>query len=342
MRYVGVVPFPVDAALLGYAVESSPDGVVIANCQGDILYANRRMSEMSGHATLIGLSVDDLVPLPVASRHAQLRAGYHERPETRQMGTGPDLSMRRADGTLLPVEVSLSPFEHADGKLVVAAVRDVSERLEHMRRIADADEQLALVAERARIGRDLHDVVLQHLYGMGLSLQAMSVGADDAVSGTVEPMIDDIDRMISEVRTIVFTLGTSMHHGNLGSELADVVAQASRVLGFTPVLRIDGAIDTALSDDLQADLVASMREALSNVARHAQATEASIDVRLDQGSVEMVVTDNGAGPPTNHGQSSGGYGLVNMASRAAAHGGTSVLAASQHGSGTTLTWRAPF
>ena len=117
---------------------------------------------------------------------------------------------------------------------MIAAVRDITDRLESQRRLTAAHEQLALVGERERIGRDLHDVVLQHLYGMGLSAQAIATSADPATAGKLEAVVDEVDRIISEVRTIVFTLGPGGRRGALGQELTDVVAQASRVLGFTP------------------------------------------------------------------------------------------------------------
>ena len=94
-------------------------------------------------------------------------------------------------------------------------------------------------------------------------------------AGKLEVVVGEVDRIISEVRTIVFTLGPAGSRGALGQELTDVVAQASRLLGFTPALRIEGPLDTVLGDDVRAEMVASMREALGNVARHAHATEAS-------------------------------------------------------------------
>ena len=129
---------------------------------------------------------------------------------------------------------------------MIVAVRDISDRLENQRRLNAAHEQLALVGERERIGRDLHDVVLQHLYGMGLSAQAIATTADPVPPARLEAVVDEVDHIISEVRTIVFTLGPGGRRGALGQELADVVAQASRVLGFTPALRIEGPVETVL------------------------------------------------------------------------------------------------
>lgn len=330
-----------DSALLTHAVELAPDGVLIIDREGLIVYANRSMQQLAGADDLVGMSVDRLVPDVVRSRHAELRDGYTATPTQRPMGAGLDLSLQRVDGVLVPVEISLSPFEHGD-EYVITAVRDISDRQESQHRLATANEQLALVAERERIGRDLHDVVLQHLYGMGLSVQATAGGASAGTAAKLEEVIDDIDRIISEVRTIVFTLGNAGRRGALGQELADVVAQASRVLGFTPSLRMEGPVESVLTDEIRTEMVASMREALGNVARHAEASLAQVLVQIADDSVVMTVIDNGVGPPTDEAALRGGHGLTNLQGRAAAFGGTCTLSARHGAGGAVLHWTVPF
>jgi signal transduction histidine kinase len=259
----------------------------------------------------------------------------------RPMGVGLELGLEREDGTTVPVEISLSPFEHGES-FVIVAVRDISDRLDSQRRLNLAQEQLALVGERERIGRDLHDVVLQHLYGMGLTLQATASRADTDIAARLEAVVDDVDRIISEVRTIVFTLGPGGRRGALGQELADVVAQASRVLGFTPALRVEGPVDTLLSAEVRTEMVASMREALGNVARHAKATQASVLVEIVDEMVVMTVTDNGVGPPENEATVRAGHGLTNLMSRAASYGGTCTLGRRDGDDGAVLRWTALF
>jgi PAS domain S-box-containing protein len=330
--------------LLTQAVELAPDGVLIIDECGEIVYANRELQELSGYDDLVGRSVEELVPDQVRSRHEGLRGGYLAAPSQRPMGAGLELSLRRADGSAVPVEISLSPLEH-DGRYVITAVRNITDRLEAQRRLTTAHEQLALVGERERIGRDLHDVVLQHLYGMGLSLQAASTtAADTDLRRKLDEVVDDIDRIISEVRTIVFTLGTASRRGALGQELADVVAQASRVLGFTPSLRLDGPVDSALSDEVRTEMIASMREALGNVARHANASQAHILVAVEGRDVTMTVTDDGIGPPNDPADLLGGHGLSNLRSRAAAFGGSCTLLPRdpEVGHGAVLRWSVPY
>jgi PAS domain S-box-containing protein len=333
----------VDTTLLIQTVELAPDGVLIIDEQGTIVYANRSIQALAGTSDLVGSTVDALVPVGVRARHAQLREGYERHPSPRPMGAGLDLTLERADGTLVPVEISLSPLSHG-GRFVIASVRDITDRLESQRRLAAAHEQLALVGERERIGRDLHDVVLQHLYGMGLSAQAIATSADLATAEKLEAVVDEVDHIISEVRTIVFTLGPSGRRGALGQELTDVVAQASRVLGFTPALRIEGPVETLMSDEVRTEMVASMREALGNVARHARATHASVVISIVDDQAVMTVTDNGVGPPDGDAARLGGHGLNNLVSRAAAFGGSCALTRRDpsEGSGAVLRWSAPY
>ena len=333
----------VDHALLIHAVEGAADGILIVDGDGTIEYANTTITRFSGYAIdqLVGSNVDRLVPSDTRAGHVHRRRQFADEPSQRPMGSGLELVMERADGTMLPVEISLSPLRHNGDRYVIAAIRDVSERTENQRRLVIANEQLALFSERERIGRDLHDVVLQHLYGMGLSVQAVGAsGDDDRLRGQLEPIIEEIDHIISEVRTIVFALGTSGASGNLGQELTDVVAQANRVLAFTPSLRLEGPVESVLIDEIRAEMMASMREALGNVARHAGASQATVVVSVDGDRVVMRVTDNGIGPPDDT-TTSGGYGLSNLRSRAAAFGGDCVLTAGDDG-GAMLTWWAPF
>ena len=329
-----------DLELLSHACELAPDGVLIVDREGLVVYANRSMCALAGADDLAGRPVDELVPDEIRERHAGLRRGYNADPSPRPMGVGLELCLRRIDGELVPVEISLSPL-HYDGEHVICTVRDITDRLVGQANLTAAHEQLALVEERERIGRDLHDVVLQHLYGMGLSVQATATLADDATRPRLESIVDDIDRIISEVRTIVFTLGTASHRGALGQELADVVAQASRVLGFTPALRMQGPVESVLPPEIRTEMVASMREALGNVARHAEATSAAVTVELVGNRVVMCVVDNGIGPPTDRDAMRGGHGLTNLLARAESFGGDCTLTPRDEG-GALLRWSAPY
>ena len=324
-----------------HAVEFSPDGVLVVSSEGTIEYANRSIEHMvGGDRSLVGTCVDDLGPGGLRERHARLRTSFFDAPTQRPMGSGLELGLQCADGSELPVEVALSPFDD-EGLYAVAAVRDVTERRRNQRRLAHANQQLTLLEERERIGRDLHDVVLQRLYGTGLTVQAIGAGADQATQDALESVIDEIDRIIGEVRTIVFTLGNSGQRGSLGQDLADVVAQASRLLGFTPALRLVGPVESVMSDETSAEMMASLREALGNVARHAEASAVEVTIAVADDRVTMQVRDDGVGPPDLVGRPTSGNGLVNLEARASALGGNCSLGPATP-TGALLSWSVPY
>jgi PAS domain S-box-containing protein len=329
-----------DDGVLRAVVQASPDGLVIADADGRIVYVNAAMCEITGFGRddLIGRSVDDLVPDSARETHGDHRAQFARAPRTRPMGRGLPLTALRKDGTEVAVEISLSPVESPGGVLTIASVRDITDRLEQSERLRSAAEMLALSTERERIARDLHDTVLQRLFGLGLDLQALGMRSDPAVTERIESAVDEIDRIIREIRTTVFTLGSAQRAGSLGADLADVIAQATRVLGFTPRLRIGGPVESLVTPEARLEMVASLREALGNVARHARATEAVVELTVDD-MLELSVRDNGVGLPDGF-EASAGNGLKNLVSRAELLGGTCMVA-NGDGGGVLMRWRVP-
>lgn len=253
------------------------------------------------------------------------------------MGPGMHLSLQRADGEMVPVEISLSPL-HGESTGVIAIVRDVSERLRAESVLRTTSELLSLADERERIARDLHDTVLQRLFGLGLELQAIAIRTESDLANRIEDAVDEIDLIIREIRTAVFTFGSAGRVGSLGQELSTVTSQAKRVLGFTPRLRLAGPVETATTPEIRAELLASLREALTNVARHAAATEAEVELDADDHLV-MRVLDNGRGISPGF-DASDGNGLHNMTERARRLGGGCSITA-RPDRGTELRWWVP-
>jgi PAS domain S-box-containing protein len=320
-------------------VDELPDGLLICQADGTITLANQRLLDMSGweETDLLGRNVDTLVPASVRSEHPARRSSFVDAQVARPMGPGTHLSLERADGGLVPVEISLSPL-HGEAPGVIAIVRDVSERLRAEAVLRTTSELLSLADERERIARDLHDTVLQRLFGLGLELQAMAIRTNSELSNRIEDAVDEIDLIIREIRTAVFTFGSASRVGSLGQELSAVTAQATRVLGFTPRLRLAGPVETAITAETRTELLASLREALTNVARHAAATEAEIELDADDHLV-MRVLDNGRGIPVGFDLSTGN-GLHNMAERARRLGGDCSVTA-RPDRGTELRWWVP-
>jgi len=228
-------------------------------------------------------------------------------------------------------------FTTADLEMAADFARQTSVAIAFARARLDR-EQLELVEERTRIARDLHDHVIQRLFGAGLALQSAASLADPVLAARITEQIDAIDAAISEIRTAVFTLQTRPERPGLRHRVLDVASEAGPTLGWSPRIAFGGAVDLFVGDDLADDVVAVVREGLANVARHAQAARGEVRVEIVGGRLTVIVEDDGDGLPPRLTRSSG---TSNLAERAAARGGTFALGAADP-KGTRLEWSVPF
>ena len=199
-------------------------------------------------------------------------------------------------------------------------------------------ERVALLADRDRIARDLHDHVIQRLFATGMSLQgALPLMMAPAAVDRVRRAVEDLDETIRDIRAAIFTLQPREEPDSPGVR-ARIVAVADSMagsLGFAPALRLDGALDLRVPAGMAGDLLVTLREALSNVARHARAT--MVEVTVEAGTdLVAVVADNGVGL-SGMGRWSG---LSDLTLRAATLGGTLRLRPAD-GGGARLEWRVP-
>ena len=197
-------------------------------------------------------------------------------------------------------------------------------------------EELAVVSDRDRIARDLHDLVIQRLFATGLQLQGMrGIIVNPEVGARLEKAVDDLDQTIRDIRTTIFEL-QHRQGGSLRSQVRALVKEYVPVLGFTPTMRVLGPIDTAVGSTLSEQLLAVLREALSNIARHALADQAEVEIAASPEELVLTVTDNGTGLPAERNES----GLRNARRRASALGGVLELVPGDP-SGTVFRWRVP-
>ncbi len=227
----------------------------------------------------------------------------------------------------------------AEGPVELAALARAVDQMREsilgsMRELVEARHRLILRDERVRIAADLHDLSVQRLFALGLSLSAVA-NRDRTAAKPLLPLIDETDRIIRELRGIIFDLS---HYDvtNMRANVDEFVHDSSRALGYTPVVSMHGPIDQIGRDTAEA-LLAVLHEALSNVARHAHATRAEVTVAVTAETVSLTVTDDGDGldplrPP--------GGGTRNMETRAQQLGGT-VSVENRAGAGTTLIWQVP-
>jgi len=200
----------------------------------------------------------------------------------------------------------------------------------------DDRQELALISDRERIARDLHDIVIQRLFATGLQLQGVAaMTGGSAISERLDKSVADLDDTIKAIRGTIFEL-QDRRGDSLRAAIRQLVKEYVPVLGFTPVVRTSGPVDTAVAQALGAQLLAVLREAVSNVARHALADAAQVDVVVAGDQVELRVSDDGVGLPAEVTES----GLRNARRRADDLGGT--LEVSRVGErGTVLVWRVP-
>jgi signal transduction histidine kinase len=206
-------------------------------------------------------------------------------------------------------------------------------RLAHNR--ADR-ERLAVYADRDRIGRDLHDIVIQRLFAIGLSLQGgLKWTEDPQLRDRIDEAVDEIDETIRDIRRSIFELASVPQDGDIQSQVTELVDRAASSLKFRPTLAFEGPIRLTITPPLAQEVLAVLGEALSNTARHAHASE--VDVELIAGhDLVLRVRDNGVGVPADAVES----GLANMRRRAAARGGHCTVTRAEP-SGTLVAWSVP-
>jgi len=230
-------------------------------------------------------------------------------------------------------------FSTADLEMAAAFASQASVALELANARSD-QQRVELLEDRDRIARDLHDHVIQQLFAIGLSLQGLAAmdDVDPAVAAPLQERVEDIDRTIRQIRTSIFALRGPLGAGSIGvrGAVMQVSAELTDMLGYSPAVTFTGPVDTMVDGDLGDDVVACVREGLTNAAKYAQASHASVDVKADGSHVAVRVADDGRGIVGGVSLS----GLRNLRIRAERRGGSFAIARPA-GGGTELIWSAP-
>ncbi len=298
-----------------------------------------------GAVQQVGYTRDELLGMPMLQITPELRE-----PDLRELleplAGGGKRSItfttmnRHRNGTDIPVEILMQAIPSEDGgspRRYVKIARDIRERMATEARLRTAEQHLRVVEDRERIARDLHDIVIQKLFAAGMTLQG-------ECSRTTEPdraqqlsaVVDDLDDTIREIRSVIFSLQTDTRHpAGVRATILAVVDDERSALGFEPRVRFDGAIE-AISGQVATELLAVLREALSNVARHAHASDVQIVLECAD-DVVLRVQDNGVGMPATAAHDSG---IRNIDHRAETLGGQCRINTRPEG-GVELEWRVP-
>lgn len=272
--------------------------------------------------------------------------------ETCGLGPGPVLDVPigaagRTRGVLVLVRGQGGPaFDGDVARVVTDLAAQAAVMLELADRRTDA-ERLSVYAERDRIARDLHDLVIQRLFAIGVSLQgATRLGDRGELTARIGHAVDDIDETVEVIRSTILELSTREDGdggddgagGSLRARVLCVCEQATAALGWAPAVRFTGPVDTVVRDETaSANLLAVLREALANVARHAAARRADVEVSARDRMLSLRVADDGRGIDRLVAHRSG---LTNMAERAGRLGGSFDVAAGE-GGGTVVRWSVP-
>ncbi|MBE1583356.1 GAF domain-containing protein [Nonomuraea angiospora] len=293
-------------------------------------------------ATLAGDAFAQGEPLTDADLQS---APYLDSP-LRRLGYGPGLMIPlgappKVRGVLaLAKRGGRLPFSAADRQMLHAFAGQAAIALELAEARRDA-ERLGLLEDRDRIAKDLHDVVIQRLFATAMTfMSTVRLVEHPEAAKRLQRGIDELDETIRQIRSSIFALQISHDQAapSLRGQIVDLVEGAGGHLGFMPGLRMEGQIDTLVPEGVAEQLLAVLREALSNVVRHSRATRADVSAEVSGDGVTLVVSDNGVGL----GEGGRRSGLRNIEERAVRLGGAAELESpAPNGKGTRLRWHVP-
>jgi len=236
-------------------------------------------------------------------------------------------------------KIGWSEFTNDDVVLVGALSQAAGIAIENAR-LHDRVRRSAVYEDRDRMARDLHDTVIQRLFALGLTLQGLAARLPESTAHQLSGAVAEIDHVITQVRSTIYELGMGDESRGIRDDITTLVRELNAVVGFEVGLTFDGPLDSAVTGAIVEHLLATLREALTNVGKHAHATKASVSVTVDDTTCCLIIVNNGTGitdTATAHGS---GNGLPNLRRRAEKLRGT-LSVADAPGGGTALTWKVP-
>lgn len=300
-----------------------------------------RIGELPKGHGILGLLIVEPRPLrlPDLNAHPESYGFPPGHPPMKSFLGVPVLVRDQVFGNLYLTDKQGAPeFSDVDEELAIGLATAAGVAIENARLLAKTRE-LDIANERERIARDLHDTVIQRLFATGLALQSAARLSDEPeVVARIQQSVDELDLTVRDVRASIFELNPPTTASNgLRRRLLAVGDDLFDALGYAPTFRFEGPVDSAVDDALATQVVAVVREALANVAKHAGSPTASVAVQVGNGMLAVVIEDAGRGPGERR---VGGHGLTNLEVRANDHGGSFSIG-ERDGGGTAVRWQVP-
>jgi signal transduction histidine kinase len=304
---------------------------------------HRAIGELPKGHGILGLLIRDPQPLrlPDLREHPDSFGFPPNHPEMRSFLGVPVIVRGEVFGNLyLTDKQSAEVFTDIDEELTVGLAAAAGVAIENARLHARVRD-LVLLEDRERIAMDLHDTVIQQIFATGMSLQATSrLAAQPEVALRIQSAVEDLDATIRQIRSSIFALSAASQSTtpSVRSRILELIVETAKALPSEPKVQFAGPVDTVVSDQVAGELLVSLRELLSNAARHAVASRVEVDVMVDGGGVTLTVRDDGVGLPSE--RSGQGRGLENLAARARRLGGTFEIGPAAE-RGTVAVWHVP-
>ncbi len=312
-------------------VDTVVDGIVTIDDRGTIMSFNPSAEKIFGYRSdeVVGRKVATLMPEPYSGEHDDAMNRYLQSGDAKIIDIGREVVGLRKDGSTFPMDLAVSEFHHHGRRMFTGIVRDITERKVaeqelqlHQVRLRSLTSELSSAEERERrqVAVDLHDHIGQTLAIAKIKLGALKqAAADGELAEPVSEIRDLVSRSIDSTRSLTFELGSPiLYELGLVAAIENLVKQAGKAHGLDTRFEDDGQ-DKPLSDDLRIVLFRAVRELLTNVGKHAKASEVQVRVWREDANIRIRVEDDGQGfdvPESGFSVSrSGGFGLFNVSER---------------------------